>query len=80
MSNDEILEYMKERFDLMATSLDTMEKGINERLKSIEKEIKPLIEYKAKSEASISTLKYLVAFGIVVIPILISLINLYIKS
>jgi len=80
MSNNEILEYMKERFDQVAISIKEMEKGIDGRLKNIEREIKPLIEYKAQSEGSMATFKYLVGIGFTVISIVITLITIYLKG
>lgn len=69
MNNKEVLEIMNKRFD----SLDS-------RLDKIDKDIKPLIEYKAKSEGSVSTLKYIVGIGFTVIIITISLIALHLKQ
>jgi hypothetical protein len=80
MSNDEILKVMKERFDLMAISIEKMEKGIDTRLSNIEREIKPLIEYKSKSEGSIMALKYLVSFGFAVMTIVLSLVTVYLNN
>ena len=80
MSNNEILEYMKERFDQVAISIKEMEKGRDGRLKNIEREIKPLIEYKAQSEGSMVVFKYLVGFGFAVMTIVLSLVTVYLNN
>lgn len=69
MSNDEVLEYMKERFD-----------QLDKRFDKIDKVIEPLVEHKTKTEASISMLKYFIAVCLVGMPIIITLINLYLKK
>lgn len=60
MTNKELFEYVKDRFD------------------KIELELKPLIEYKAKSEGTLATLKYVVTFGFAAFTIMIALIT-YLK-
>lgn len=71
---------MEKRFDLMTTNLKDMKDGIDHRLDKIEKDIEPLIDYKAKSEGSLYAMKWMIGFGIVVIPIIISLIQLYVNK
>ena len=66
--NIDLIDYMKERFD----KIDT-------RLENIEQRIQPLVEYKAKSEASMVTIKYLVAIGLIGIPIFITLLQFFKK-
>lgn len=79
MKNDEIVEYMKERFDLMADNQEKFEKNLDKRLDKIDSDIAPLIEYKAKSEGSMSTLKYIIGIGFTVITIIIGLIAIHLK-
>lgn len=75
MNNTDLLEYMKERFDLMALDVEKMEN----RLISIEKDMKPLTEHKAATNASIATMKFLIVFGIGIVPILITILMTFLK-
>jgi len=68
MNNKEILEIMKEGF-----------KGINDRLDKMEAKIDPLVEFKAKSEGSNNSVKFIIVTGIAAFAVILSLISLYHK-
>ena len=86
MTDKEILEYMKERFDQVSRSINKMERGINKmekgigkRFDGIDRDVKALTVYKSETEGSLSTIKWLIGMGFSVVGVVFYIVTLYLK-
>lgn len=63
MRNDELLEYMRERFDNQDKKIEAFVKSQDEKLSDLIEIVKPIAEWKLKVQGTLDAIRYLLGGG-----------------